>query len=271
MASGLVSMVGKSRPDAKTYGFQYLPQRRVYLISNRLFSAHTRTSEVALIERGNFLFKRNLKAVNSPNPPFSSCPRSGVARYDLLSEIASAQTNTTTNKNLQKIIQRLQRPTTSSNMVKRSKLTNDVSETVVEKPLLDVSPSKSFRKHTRPTTSSSLKRLGVCGYCDDVEIDCERFESKIEPDRIRELRLSGAEYKEAVERVRSPTHASMSGQSVCAKMPLVFRTSTVEKDELPLLCGLARSQTVEEITNRLYYVKRTKTQQTPLLSIKVGI
>lgn len=266
MTSGTVYRVKYAPPDPKTYGFQYLPQREVHAISRRLYSTHTRTTESNEVERR--LFAANPESIRRTRP-HSCCPRSAVTEFDPLAAIAFAQAKSLTNEDLQKIIRRLQRPTTSFEMT--AKATNHKEEEP-EAPAAPVQMSeeaqhnvrKKIERLRRPTTSTLLKKLGACGYCDDKNIDTEKFNAKVESEKTKEQRFTAAEYQIAITRSRVPTQASLHGKNWCAKYLSETKNDLIfDRQSLPLLSGLRRSPNSKAITSRLHYSKSTNTNETP--------
>lgn len=247
MASGLIQQVKYILPDPKTYGFQSLPSHQVQAITNRLYSTHTKVSKPRRFQNG-----RN-----------SAPPRRRVSDYDVVTAIASIQNKIESERQMKKLVRRLQRSTTSSetrDMDKSSEQATTPSIPLTGEAL--ATHHKRLQRLSRPTTASSLKRLGACGYCDDKEIDCEKFDAQLESERETEPRYTPEEYSRAVKRSQTPTHASLNGRYSCSKYPFEATESKLRQEELPLISGLARSQNVEEITSRLYRMRGARTYET---------
>ncbi|XP_067936663.1 uncharacterized protein [Watersipora subatra] len=255
MASGLIHQIQRSPPEAKTYGFQSLPPKKVDAISRRLYMTHT-------------LVSSPLQKTQMSNSRGSRSRPNTASAFDPVTAIAGAQNKFTTQKDLEEIVHRLQRATSSSEKFAKNR---NSSRTNKKKPLLSAVDTltrdvqvlhKKIVRLSRPTTASSLKRLGFCSYCMDKDIDKEKFESQLEDELSKDLIFNAKKYSGAVTRSTTPIHASANDKHSCRKCRLKQETK-IRWDKLPLLSGLSRSQTVEEITSRLYYPKHRCLQETP--------
>lgn len=251
----MIQQVKYSPPDPKTYGFQSLSQSRIFEISNRLYSTHTKVSgpfQKLQCPRYVTLFR--------PNTPMET---------NSLALIAAVQNKNgnASKKELVKIVQRLQRSTTSHEMVAKTRSQQDKyvpayfpSPSLSADALLN--HQKKLQRLSRPTTSSSLKRLGACVYCDDKDIDTDKFDAILSLELAKERKFTSEEYDKAMKRSRTPTHSSLNGSYLCAKYPADTATAKSRSENLPLLSGLSRSHNVDEITVRLHHTKGARTNET---------
>lgn len=261
MASGLVYKVAYNIPDSKTYGFQLLSKQEVDAISNRLYRTHTRSSAVTESDRKNFVSQSSILKQSLLSSDL--CPKFNLYKVDVVAVIASAQKKPSSSRQLQQLSSRLASPRikelnkTLSHVPSKLEMIENMSPASIT----TLSEKKRVQRLTRPTTASSLKRLGACGYCDSTEFDYKLFDKQLESERIPEPQLTQEQYEMVLRRARTPTNASLCGEPKCSKFPSDMEIRPKSKD-LPLMCGLPKSPNFHDITSRLHYTKKTHMKET---------
>ena len=276
MASGTVYRKQLKIPETKTYGFQLLPPRKVRSVSERLHSTPIRQtrSAHAKLAAAAIQFQKVIElperfvssAISLPQADvsFQSDDQATHDTEDPVSAIALAQkpaTKQDRERELQRIVRRLQRPTTSyEGQVGKHRSCRETGEFSLGKMQESVASQKKWlNRLARPTTASALKRLKACVYCDDANPDIVKFEQKLQQILPSDPALNETDCDEIINRLRTPTHATLHGQYECIRYPPEMREKRLPRD-LPLISGLKRSDNYMEITNRL--ASRKKTRQT---------
>lgn len=205
-------------------------------------------------------------AINLPkaDASFDSDDQATINAEDPVEAIAMAQkppSKIEKEREFQRLVRRLQRPTTSYEVqIGRHRSCRDTGKFSLGKmPESEASQRKWLSRMARPTTASALKRLRACGYCNDPNLDIEKFEQKLHMELPVDPTLNEADCNQIVDRLRTPTHATLHGQYECFKYPQEMKEKRLPRD-LPLISGLKRSDNYMEITNRL--LSRKKTRQT---------
>lgn len=255
--SGLYTSPISGRSDAKMYGFQTCTRAEVESISQRLHFNTASRMISSLLRVGG---EENRSGQGGP----VICPKSGLSELEmrLRRRVKSApptMTSSERNSNKEKmLVTRLQKPT-STYLNYKAATVNQREDTVGEDVTTCVEATSHSNKEwierlCRQTESSHLKRLGACSYCRGTTTERMRLDRKLKSGYMSQERrpLSQSDLEEFLARVRRTTNASSITQGVyrCPKAPnYAFRPLD---HKTPLISGLPRSLTVEEITLRLF-------------------
>ena len=154
-------------------------------------------------------------------------------------------------KDMERLIRRVRRSTLSVRIAKSVTLStagdgDDEDEEEEEIDVTDERYQKFLRRLARPTTASSLKCF--CPFCSDPKT-ADYLDRDYTDDRL----VDKEELEEIINRLQKPTIASEGGQGYrCNKRK---ESSSIDRkaiDQRPLVCGLPRSRTVDEIVSRLH-------------------
>ncbi|XP_021363553.1 uncharacterized protein LOC110456858 isoform X2 [Mizuhopecten yessoensis] len=235
------------------YGFEKKKAWEVRDITERLSrpTYNRRLSADEPTHMHNFDRSRESSALRNRTP--SSCGRRSAQS---LSDRQRSATRRLTDREMQRLIRRLQRPTESYAIA----LTEQMEEPMDSKqsrmartPISEEQISKTVRRLRRPTTATMAKDLNQCHLC----YEHENKKSTDPPDAfdydyIMDKSLPPEELDYVVSRMRVNTCSSAHGRR-CVKTPATAYFDEVKaRENLPLLSGLARSKNVKEITNRLH-------------------
>ncbi|WAR10673.1 hypothetical protein MAR_036084 [Mya arenaria] len=162
-----------------------------------------------------------------------------------------------TEKEMARLVRRLQRPTTATSYHNRSYYDEDAQQLkegrIVRARSADIhsTAAKSLVKLRRPTTATLAKTLNTCHLCYEHENktkpeELDAFDYEYSADKV----VPEEEVNFIVGRVSVPTHASSKGEK-CQRLPEYIDEVKI-RENLPLLSGLRRSKNVQEITERLF-------------------
>ena len=119
-------------------------------------------------------------------------------------------------------------------------------------------------KLRRPTTATLAKTLDTCHLCYEHENKKNPEErDAFDYDYCNTKVVPAEEVHFLVERINTPTVASVRGKWKCTKNPEYVDEVKI-RENLPLLSGLSRSRTVKEITQRLYPKRHIVPQATAI-------
>lgn len=248
----------KPKPVLPTnsYGFKQVTAKELTEILNRVtrstYSAKIHTEEQRQVNNYDRVLEESGR-----RSVLSVCSR------DSLSRVSSANSSNHNNKRLteremSRLIRRLQRPTTATAAQRfpNEEMDNLKQGKIVRARSADVhTTNKLLAKLRRPTTATLAKTLNTCHLC----YDHENKKNKAKPQELDVFDYDYGEKKVVpaeevdfiVGRVSQPTSASHKGRHSCRRLPEYIDEVKIRED-LPLLSGLSRSKTVDEITNRLY-------------------
>lgn len=246
----------KSEPKPKSipgYGFEKKKAWEVRDITERLSrpTYNRRLSADEATYMHNFDRSRENSAMRNRTP--SSCGRRSAQSS---SDRQRSATRRLTDREMQRLIRRLQRPTESfaiATTEPEDELHDLKHVRLVRPPSGDEHTEKTVRRLRRPTTATMAKDLNECHLCYEHEnkkhsdppdaFDYEYIDTRC---------ISPEEMDYIVSRMRVHTCSSAHGRR-CVKTPATAYFDEVKaRENLPLLSGLARSKSVKEITNRLH-------------------
>ena len=199
----------------------------------------------------------------------SACSRQTLSRLSTpTTDGANSKPKRLSEREMSRLIRRLQKPTETFKLATSMPPTDEDKENMKQGKIVrcqsaDITRAK-VAKLRRPTTATLAKTLNTCHLCYDHEnkknpeekdaFDYDYCNSKVVPTE---------EVDFLVERIKTPTVASVRGRWKCAKTPEYIDEVQIRQN-LPLLSGLARSKTVREITQRLYPKRHLVPQATPI-------
>lgn len=253
----------KAPPPPNSYGFKQVSSKELQDILKRV-TRSTYSAKLQTEEPGRLNNYEHLLIENGRHSVASACSRNTVP-----SRISSATSTDSdlkprrfTEREMSRLIRRLQRPTTASSV---QRFHNEEAEElkqgkIVRAKSADVhSDRKTLAKLRRPTTATLAKTLNSCHLCYDHENkkkpeELDAFDYDYCDDKV----VPAEEVDFIVGRISQPTHSSGShsashkGVNFCQKLPQYTYIDEVKiRANLPLLSGLARSRNVKEITERL--------------------
>ncbi|XP_033727878.1 uncharacterized protein LOC117317256 isoform X1 [Pecten maximus] len=242
----------QKEPKPKTipaYGFEKKKASEVRDITERLSrpTYNRRLSADEPTHLYNFDKSRESSALRNRTP--SSCGRRSALSS---SDRQRSATRRLTDREMQRLIRRLQRPT-ESYVIATTEQMDEPQGRISRTPIAEEQIAKTVRRLRRPTTATMAKDINECHLC----FEHENKKSTDPPDAfdydyIMDKSLPPEELDYIVSRMRVQTCSSAHGRR-CAKTPATAYFDEVKaRENLPLLSGLARSKNVKDITNRLH-------------------
>lgn len=270
MASGEYMRVIPDAMPLKVYGFKKVSSRQLEDIVNRL-QRHTHSTETQ-VNMGELWNLGNI----TPRAPYISCKRAPAS--DSRNRPGTMK-QPMKGKMLEKVIRRLQRPTIST-MAAEGTITPSYEldfrsrseNSKFIRPNSTEEQQKLLERIQKPTTASRRKLYGhsQCLLCEDIHTSLVRNTMKLiqEPEGSTHCWKS-MEEQNKVPRSRTTTPASAGGRPPCLKKakPMTngspSRSGVSQDSNLPLISGLARSEKVADITDRLHPTAPAPTQSKP--------
>lgn len=245
--------------SSKTYGFQIYTRQQVNRVTWRLYTARTKSTETAERERLMYLKKpasHNFVCAKAKNAYYAGSNHGAVSSHEK-QEISS--------KELQKLIQRLQRPTSSYTI-------SCAPKDVPAYPRVKSSHSlgcgrqvgtelgKTPHRLTQHTVSSASKRLGACLFCDGPKVNKSKYLETWYDQRQPAKRMTADQLLKHVERLSTPTVSSTYARVNKARADNSDYTCNepLHGRDVPLISGLPRSRDIEEIVVRLTSHKKSE-------------
>ncbi|XP_076459214.1 uncharacterized protein LOC143292630 [Babylonia areolata] len=240
----------KEEEKAEGWGFKKVNSAELTGIMERITrpTYNSRMHNMECTQVHNYRYTNtNFLARRSP----TSCDRRRSA-----SALPSTGERRLNERELQRIIRRLRKPTVSYE-ASRYDFSAD-EELPLPRPLRPKSAvedrQKAFQQLSRPTTASRAKTLGDCTLClDREEQDTKNSLVPFEYDYADDKSVPPEELDFIVDRVSAPTYAHKKTR--CPKTPKPVDEVKL-RSKTPLASGLARSKTVNEIVQRLHSANR---------------
>lgn len=252
----------KTPPPPNSYGFKQVNKKELQEILKRVtrstYSAKLYTEEPRQLNNYEHLLNESGRRSVASACGRHTQTRMSSATTDSINNDGK-QPRRLTEREMSRLIRRLQRPTTATSA---QKYPNEEAENLKQGKIIraksaDVtaetnSAFKSFAKLRRPTTATLAKTLNTCHLCYDHENkkkpeELDAFDYDYSDNKV----VPAEEVDFIIGRVSAPTLASLGGRSLCHKLPEYIDEVKI-RENLPLLSGLSRSKTVKEITERLY-------------------
>ncbi|XP_050419077.2 uncharacterized protein LOC126832368 [Patella vulgata] len=250
--------IPQEKKEAKVYGNKKVEQNELNQITERVTRP---TYSSSLIREQKRLYNYINLRENARQRPPTSC-RKRPATASVLDN--SKHSRRFTDREFTRMIRRLRKPTVSSR-VSRVDYDTDTTEptrmnSASTRPRTAEERTKSLSDLCRPTTASSCKSFDRDKYTGDNynNHDYEYvYTSCAPPEEIDFL----------IDRMSKTTIARSRGKVNCPRSPFVSAESEFEfQRKLPLVSGLPKSRTIEEIVGRLYKPSRSgyRSQSTPV-------
>lgn len=225
--------------SVKMYGFQLYTKKQVDEVSQRLYTGHTKSTETVERERQKYTnnyITNSLICAKAKNAYHAG-------RCDVIK--SSGEMKPIDCKEFQKLIRRLQRPTSNYSIYSLPKVKPD--SIAIRQPVPSSEFNKTLGRLVRSTVSSASKALRVNA---DVSTGSAQYWANNGPSS----KMMKPEWLEKhVKRVTTPTLASIYARAGQQREDNshIFYNSLVHVKDVPLISGLPRSKNVSEIVNRL--------------------
>lgn len=246
----------KEAPPPVTYGYRKISSRQEELdITNRLVKSTYERKLYAdepkqvsnyqyLIESGNRK-RPPSSCVRTPTPSFIKRNSKRLSERDMARLLRRLLKPTESIYNAQIVAKKEEEQELKEGKICRSKTPSEAEDKIV-------------RRVQRPTTASRAKKITDCHLCYDHEHKKENDPPDAFDYAYHEelKRLKQDEIDELVRRARTPTYSSVGkrryGDDRCCPKTPVQIDEVKLRAQLPLVSGLSRTKKVDDIVNRLY-------------------